>query len=259
MSANESLTILEQAAELDRAGVAFAMVTLVESLGSAPQDAGARMIVTPSGLHAGTVGGGKVEAKAIAHAMEMLAIRSDKPLLVNWTLKGDVGMTCGGSVKFFFETHHARVWRIVIFGAGHVTQALVPVLLPLKCHLTVFDTRADWLDKLPSARNLSVVASDWLADEVDALPGDAYLICMTQGHSTDLPVIARALSRKQFPYIGVIGSKAKAAVLKKELLQAGVPEERAVDFHCPIGLDFGSNDPHEIALSIAAQLLTIRA
>ncbi|MCU0750716.1 MAG: xanthine dehydrogenase accessory protein XdhC [Akkermansiaceae bacterium] len=258
MSANPSLTILEQAAELDRAGLPFAMVTLVESLGSAPQDAGARMIVTPNGLHAGTVGGGKVEAKAIAHAMEMLSKRSDQPELVNWTLKGDVGMTCGGSVKFFFETHHAHVWRIVIFGAGHVTQALVPVLLPLKCYLTVFDTRADWLEKLPAARNLSVMASDCLADEVDALPDDIFLICMTQGHSTDLPVIARALTRKQFPYIGVIGSKAKAAVLKKELQQAGVPEERAGDFHCPIGLDFGNNDPNEIALSIAAQLLTIR-
>jgi xanthine dehydrogenase accessory factor len=258
MSANPSLTILEQAAELDRAGLPFAMVTLVESLGSAPQDAGARMIVTPNGLHAGTVGGGKVEAKAITHAMEMLAKRSDQPELVNWTLKGDVGMTCGGSVKFFFETHHAHVWRIVIFGAGHVTQALVPVLLPLKCYLTVFDTRADWLEKLPAGRNLSLKTSDCLADEVDALPDDIFLICMTQGHSTDLPVIARALTRKQFPYIGVIGSKAKAAVLKKELLQAGVSEERAGDFHCPIGLDFGSNDPHEIALSIAAQLLTIR-
>ncbi|MEN0110150.1 MAG: XdhC family protein, partial [Planctomycetota bacterium] len=54
-----------------------------------------------------------------------------------------------------------------------------------------------------------------------------------------------------------IGSRAKAAVLRKELTEAGVPPER-LRFHCPIGLPIGSNRPAEIAVSIAAQLLAER-
>ena len=66
------------------------------------------------------------------------------------------------------------------------------------------------------------------------------------------------LAEKNFPFIGVIGSAAKAKVLQQELIAAGLPAKRAGQFHCPVGLPFGDNAPHEIALSIAAQLLTER-
>ena len=62
-------------------------------------------------------------------------------------------MTCGGSVKLYFEPHAAggATWSIAIFGAGHVTQALVPVLLPLPCQIAVYDTRPEWIARLPAA------------------------------------------------------------------------------------------------------------
>src|SRR5688572_15766994 len=89
--------IYEQLVALEREGVAFVLVTLVEALGSTPQDAGAKMLVTAPGRHAGTVGGGRVEAQAISLAQEMLSGSgpvSTTPRLVNWSLKADVGMTC---------------------------------------------------------------------------------------------------------------------------------------------------------------------
>ena len=251
-------TFYEQLVALESSATPFVLVTLIEALGSVPQDTGAKMLVTAAGLHTGTIGGGRVEAQALALAQDLLSQKISAPRLVAWTLKGDVGMTCGGSVKFYFEPHQTAVWRIAIFGAGHVAQALVPVLLPLRCYLTVFDARQAWLEKLPSARNLSAIHATDLAAAVDGLHKDTFVICMTQGHSSDLPVLKRALANKDFPFIGVIGSKAKAAVLKKDLIESGLTAERAANFHCPIGLDFGSNDPHEIALSIAAQLLSVR-
>ena len=81
---------------------------------------------------------------------------------------------------------------------------------------------------------------------------------MTKGHTTDRPILRRALTERSFPFIGVIGSDAKAEILRRELVAEGVSSEKAAGFHCPVGLDFGSNHPHEIALSIAAQLLTER-
>ena len=168
-------------------------------------------------------------------------------------------MTCGGTVTFYFEPQPGHAgWTIAIFGAGHVAQALVPVVAPLECRILVCDPRADWLARLPTFPNLTTHCLANPADLVPALPDDAFVLCMTQGHATDRPILLRCLTERQFPYLGAIGSAAKAAVLRRELVEAGVPADRAAGFHCPIGLDFGSNHPHEIALSIAAHLLTER-
>jgi xanthine dehydrogenase accessory factor len=252
----------EQLVALEREGTAFVLVVLTEALGSTQQDTGAKMLVTAAGLHTGTVGGGKVEAKALEVAAGLLAEGSTAPRFVNWTLKTDVGMTCGGSVKLYFEPHPAggagAAWPIWIFGAGHVVQALVPVLAPLGCTLTVCDPRREWLDRLPRARNLRFIQADAPENLVSQMPDNAFLLCLTKGHSSDRPVLQRALAGRNFPYVGVIGSDSKAEVLRREMIAAGLPPDRATGFHCPVGLPFGSNHPHEIALSIAAQLLSER-
>ena len=252
----------ESLVALETEGTAFVFVLLAESLGSTPQDAGAKMLVTTAGLHTGTVGGGKIEAKAIGLAQEMLTAGSQAPRFVTWALRADVGMTCGGSVKLYFEPHAGggagAAWPIWIFGAGHVVQALVPVLAPLDCQLTVVDPRREWLDKLPRARNARYVEAAEPADLVPAMPDHAFLLCLTKGHSFDRPVLQRALAGRNFPFVGVIGSAAKAKILQKEMIAAGLPARRAKQFHCPVGLPFGNNDPREIALSIAAQLLAER-
>ncbi len=253
------MSIYEQLVGLEKEGVPFVLVTLVDALGSTPQDAAAKMLVTHNGLHSGTVGGGKVEAAALTLASEVLAAGDAKPRFVSWTLKGDVGMTCGGSVKFYFEPHFGPgPWNIAVFGAGHVAQALVPVLIPLPCRITVVDSRPEWLEKLPQAPNLTAIHAGTPEDIVPSLADDTFLVVMTMGHATDRPVLRRALTEKNFPFIGVIGSDAKAKILRSELALDGIPAEVSSKFHCPIGLDFGTNHPHEIALSIAAQLLTER-
>lgn len=243
------------------AGTPFVSVTMVEAVGSTPQDAGSKMLVTAGGLHHGTVGGGRVEAKAIEHAVAMLSDAAEgarRTDLVGWNLHKDVGMTCGGTVKLYFESVNHRVWPIIIFGAGHVTQALVRLLISLPCRVTCIDPREDWLDKLPGAPNVDVVRTDDPPGEVARLPDDAFVICMTRGHVTDLPVLVEIFKRSRtFPFLGVIGSKSKAAVLRRELTEAGIPESQQV-FHCPLGLPIGTNHPAEIAVSIAAQLLEVR-
>src|SRR5687767_11776766 len=117
---------VERLAELSRSGVPFVCVTMVEAVGSTPQDAGSKMLVTAEGLVTGTVGGGRIEHKAIEYAQQLLSkstVNSRQPTancqLLEWNLKRDVGMTCGGTVKLFFETYNHCEWRIVVFGAGH--------------------------------------------------------------------------------------------------------------------------------------------
>ena len=259
---SESGTFYEQLVTLENEGTAFVLVVLTEARGSTPQDAGARMLVTSTGLHGGTVGGGKLEARAIELAQEMIVDGTGRPHSVNWSLRADVGMTCGGTVRLYFEPHAGAgavaAWPVWIFGAGHVVQALVPVLAPLDCQLTVVDPRREWLDKLPRARNARYLHSELPEELVHTMPGHAFLLCLTKGHAFDRPVLQRALAERNFPFVGVIGSASKAKVLQKEMIAAGLPAKRAKQFHCPVGLPFGNNDPREIALSIAAQLLTER-
>jgi xanthine dehydrogenase accessory factor len=254
---------VERLAELAASGEPFVSVTLVDAVGSTPQDAGSKILVTAAGLDMGTVGGGRVEAKAIAEAQAMLAQSpasaptSNK--FVEWNLQRDVGMTCGGVVKLYFETYNHSQWQIAIFGAGHVAAAVVYCLLPLECRITCIDPRKEWLARLPSSLHLSKLHYDDPAGHVAKLPVDAFVLCMTMGHRTDRPILEEIFRQgRRFPYLGVIGSHAKRKVLERELAAAGVAPEHVKSFHCPIGLSLGSNQPGEIAVSVVAQLIQER-
>jgi xanthine dehydrogenase accessory factor len=252
-------TFFETLTELLAADTPLVAVTVVDTMGSVPQDRGSKMIVTAEGLRYGTVGGGRVETKAINEALQMLRGEiAETTRFAQWNLAKDVGMTCGGIVRLYFEAHNARPWKIVVFGAGHVSQALSTLLVHFDCQLTVIDPRPEWLDKLPRSPRLTPVHATDMPSLVAGLPDDAYVILMTMGHTTDKPILIEILRTRKFPYLGVIGSDAKANVLKRDLAEAGLPEEAKRAFFCPIGLEIGTNHPYEIAVSIVAQLLKVR-
>lgn len=251
---------IEKLAELSHSGQPFVCVTLVEAVGSTPQDAGSKMLAGTDGLLFGTVGGGRVEQKALQYAHEILTDhRDDRPSLVEWNLQRDVGMTCGGVVKLYFETYNFHDWHVVIFGAGHVAQSLVQCLLNLSCRVTCIDPRPRWVDMLPMSPRLKRILTDDMPAEVAQLRPTDFVICMTMGHRTDRPILEAILQRGiAFPYLGVIGSHAKRKVLVRELTEAGFSRESAEQFRCPIGLPLGTSQPGEIAISVAAELIQCR-
>lgn len=255
-------THFEIARQLELAGLDFVVVTLLAGRGHIPQDVGAKAIVTSDGLRSGTVGGGKVEARAIAHARVLLESRSSAPESVTWNLQKDIGMTCGGEVTYLFEAHLQKSWRVRIFGAGHVAQALIRVLAEAPVALTCIDPRAEWMAKLPhSQANLEAVLVESPASWVEstALQADEFFVVLTQGHATDVPVLEQLFRKFPEPrYIGVIGSETKGVRIRAELKSRGVTEESLALLRVPIGLDIGSNHPAEIAISIAAELLQVR-
>jgi xanthine dehydrogenase accessory factor len=254
-------TFFEELSDLMAAGTALVTVTVVDAIGSAPQDRGAKMIVTSEGLRFGTVGGGRVETKAIAEAQRMLnGEEAETTKFAQWNLQKDVGMTCGGVVKLYFESHNAGRWQIWVFGAGHVANALVNLLVHLDCHVTCIDPRQEWLAKLPDSPKLTRIhaAIEDMPPLVKTVPEGAFVVLMTMGHATDRPILIEILRSRIFPYLGVIGSDSKAAVLRRDLGEAGIPEEKRRAFFCPIGLDLGTNHPFEIAVSAAAQMIQVR-
>ncbi len=255
---------LERATELSEERVVFATITLVETEGHVPQDPGAKAIVTAKGLAWGTIGGGRLEATAIENAITMIARATQgqgqtiPPCLVRYELKRDLGMVCGGAASVLYEVSPGHHWNIVVFGAGHVAQATVPLLASFHCTITCIDPRQEWLDRFAERANVTRILTADVAAQVWKLPAEAFCLCMTQGHATDLPIVRELLKRNQAAFIGVIGSVRKAQTMRSTLIEEGFPMDRVSAIQCPLGLPIGGNDPAEIAVSIAAQLLQIR-
>jgi len=253
------MTFFEALNDLAESGTPFVAVTVVDTLGSTPQDRGAKMLVTAEGRQHGTVGGGKIEARAIQEAQAMLADASaPKTRFYQWSLEKDIGMTCGGIVRVYFEAFNVARWKIVVFGAGHCANALIELLEKLDCRITCIDPREEWLARLPESAKLTRVLAADMPSEVAKIPEGAYVVLMTMGHTTDKPILIEILRTRKFPYLGVIGSNAKAKRLRQDVLAAGLPDEATRAFFCPVGLDLGTNHPQEIAISVAAQMLQLR-
>ena len=259
MSKENFENFLTKFQELQAAKKSFVVATLVHQNGSSPQNEGARAIVSLEGLEFGTVGGGKVEQSVIANALDM--IRQKTPTrFVSWNLQKDIGMTCGGVVNFFFEFFEFKnSFHIAVFGAGHIAQEFIPLLLKLDCEITCYDSRPEWLAKLPQNKKLTPVHTEQSASFVSQIPDQAYVTIMTMGHGTDLPILKEAMKQKsRFSYVGNIGSEQKALRLREDLKNADIPIETIKQLHCPMGEPFGNNSPIEISFSIIAQILKIK-
>jgi xanthine dehydrogenase accessory factor len=146
---------------------------------------------------------------------------------------------------------------MVVFGAGHVAHALVPLLQTLDFDLTVVDDRDELLtaERFPGVRR-ELRPCDEVADELADDPRAAWLI-VTHDHALDQRLV-EALLPKQCAWLGMIGSKAKVARFLVRLRAAGVDEALFRKLCAPVGLDLGAETPAEIAVSIAAELVRVR-
>ena len=250
--------MLQTLLQLHQQGTDTVLVTVAASRGSTPTVPGQKLIATNEGLHSGTVGGGKIEARALSHAAAILSTK-DSPAtdLQTWNLQRDIGMTCGGEMTLLFELHRAApAWHIAIFGSGHIVQALVPVLATLPCKIDLIDTRPEWLNKIVPQENLTIHTAAAHTDVAHLITPRTQVVSITQGHSTDLPILAEILrTHPNIPFLGVIGSASKRATLTRELREAGIASNLMEKIRCPLGLPIGDNTPPQIAISIAAQLL----
>ena len=242
--------------QLDEEHRSYSVVTLIKIDAHVPQEVGAKMIVTESGLHSGTIGGGKLEAKAIELAQKQLTCTGAE--LYKIDLNKDLGMVCGGVATVFIESSQHKSWNIAVYGAGHVGQALIHLLKTFACQIYWVDARGEWLDKQPEHPRVKKVLTSELGHVPSKLPDGTYHIIATPGHAFDLEVLKGALKLHNAPYIGVIGSKVKARTIRASLLKDGFSESDTERFHCPMGLPIGNNTPAEIAVSIAAQILDRR-
>lgn len=165
---------------------------------------------------------------------------------------------CSRDGREFFVQPLNCYERVFVFGGGHVSRALDPVLASVGFRCTVADDRKGILtqDAFPTAERLVQRPFDGLISTLD-ITGADYIIIMTYGHSSDYILTKQALETPA-RYIGVLGSRTKAENAVLRLRAEGAAEEQIARIHCPIGLPIGGNTPEEIAVSIAAQLIAER-
>lgn len=237
--------------ELDRNGTPHALVTITNVQGSAPREAGAKMIVCEETFF-DTIGGGHLEELVIADARA--AIAAGKSTTARYPLGAKAGQCCGGVVEVFIDV--LGLGPVVhVFGAGHVAQALARTLAGTRFKVHVIDERAEWLAKLPA----SAVAHDEPWDRyVRALkPSErAYALVMTHRHDLDEDIVF-ALCQQPLRYLGLIGSRTKWKRFSQRLAMRGASEEALARIVCPIGIALTGKAPAEIAISVAAQLLEL--
>jgi xanthine dehydrogenase accessory factor len=150
---------------------------------------------------------------------------------------------------------------VYIFGGGHVAQETVPLLAHLGFRCVVFDDREEFTRKeiFPAAEKTITGDFNHIAADI-SVTGDDYIVVLTRGHVFDFQAEAFALGTAAC-YVGVIGSRTKLKFVSEKLEARGfTPEQiQAERVHAPIGIDIESNTPAEIAVSIAAELILIRA
>ena len=147
---------------------------------------------------------------------------------------------------------------VYIFGGGHVSQALVPVLRPLQFRCVVLEDREAFCSPalFPGAEKTCLIDIRRIADFITVTESD-YAVIMTRGHKDDQAVEAQLLHTPA-RYIGVIGSRRKSAMVFANLREMGFSDEELARIKTPIGLDIGAETPEEIAISIAGELIRVR-
>lgn len=157
----------------------------------------------------------------------------------------------------WFSIPAVRAGWVHIFGGGHVSRALASALHPLGFRCAVYDDRAEYAHAAQFPTAARVALCDFNALSLPLAPED-YVVVMTRGHQADYEVLAQTL-RAPLRYIGCIGSRKKLDICRRRLLDAGFSEAEYARLHAPIGLPIGAQTPEEIAVSVAAELIAVRA
>jgi xanthine dehydrogenase accessory factor len=250
------LELYEEVLGLTRRGEPFVLATVIASSGSSPRKTGAKMLVRSDGSSLGTVGGGRIEQETIEAARA--ALSDGEPRTLEFILTEEHGYACGGSMSLFVEPQGRRP-LLVMFGAGHVGRAVSALARGCGFRVVVVDERPDCAvpPLLPGADEIICAP---IAEAFGRLKLDrgSFAVIATPGHLHDFDAVRGCLAAET-GFIGLLGSRRKREALLQTLEKEGFDAARRARIITPVGLDIGAQTPEEIAVSIVAQLIALRA
>ena len=157
-----------------------------------------------------------------------------------------------------FTERFGAVPQLVVCGGGHVAAALVKQAKLLGLPVLAIDDREEFAQQLRAAGADTVLCASF-AQALQNVPGGAetYFAVLTRAHTFDLDCLTQIL-QKPAAYVGMMGSRGRAALVRRQLLETGLDSQRVEALCAPIGLAIGAQTAAEIALSILAQIVQVK-
>jgi xanthine dehydrogenase accessory factor len=243
------VTVFEALAAAIRADDPVALATVVDGPGT-----GAKLLVSPARAPEGSLGDPGLDRVVTRDALGSLASG-----ITGVRSYGSHGEARESEVRVFIESFAAPP-RMLIFGAVDFTRALVEVARVLGYRVTVCDAREVFAtrQRFPEADDVVV---DWPHRHLEAVgaslgPLDAVCI-LTHDPKFDVPAVMAALDT-DVGYLGAMGSRRTTEDRRRRLVEAGADPAALARLHAPIGLDLGARTPEETAISICAEIITMR-
>lgn len=274
-------------------GRAVVLASVVAARGSTPRERAARMLIEPDASFS-SVGGGAMEARVLAAARCMLAeARASEQLTITLDGGADSAGVCGGAMVIGLrrwqgeamarraagiaarladggrdtlspdelgaphaepQALHPRP-RLLILGAGHCGHALAELAGFLEFDVVVADSRPHCFEPGRYAGARCIAADADSLRQAAVTSRDLYLVLLNRDYPTDVAAL-EALAGVPYTFLGMMGSRRRIQQVRQALSTHTAWLERIV---APVGLDLGEQTPHEIAVSILAQLIGWRA
>ncbi|MBW1766369.1 MAG: XdhC family protein [Deltaproteobacteria bacterium] len=241
--------IFKKVMEIHRRGSGILFTVVNDKLWQAGQTP--KMFLESGGERIGTLFGIQEIEDALMGKMDRILNKRDPQKI-----------TCsdheGNELEIFVEPVMADP-ILYIFGGGHVSSQIAPLAGRIGFKVVVIDDREEFADPVnfPEAIAVHQYPFDGLLERL-LIDESSYLVIVTRGHIHDKTVLAQSLKTRA-KYIGMIGSQRKRNIIYEKLLEEGFTQDDLDRVYSPIGIDIGAEKPEEIAVSIAAELIKVRA
>lgn len=157
-----------------------------------------------------------------------------------------------------FRERLCRTPQLVICGGGHVAAAVVRMGKLLEFEVTVLEDRPKFADNARAA-GADLVICEPFGKGLSMIQdhSDCWFVIVTRGHRYDSECLETILGKK-YAYVGMMGSRRRVAIVKDQLEKKGISRAVLDQVHTPIGLKIGAETPEEIAVSILAEIISVR-
>ncbi len=213
-----------------------------------------KRLITP-----GVATGDSTPLEVVKKALELMqAMQDDKKgerIIVVESPGAELSGVESPAQTWWLEPLRHDISHIMLFGAGHVGQAVAQILSPLPFSVTWVDSREGLFPPHLPASVETVYSDDPAAEVARAGPGSIFVV-MTHSHQMDEEICLRVLQRDDFDWLGLIGSETKRRRFIHRLGLSGIGPAQLERLVCPVGLSsIRGKQPATIALSLAAQLM----
>jgi xanthine dehydrogenase accessory factor len=250
----DSLNIYREIDRVKQKGGSGILATVISMDGEYPRGKEAKVFIKTSGEKVGSLLMEKdLEERILEEAERLLKVKKIEVLTIN----SEVETQSWKKLEVLLEPIISEP-TVYIFGGGHISQQLLPLVKRVHFRAVVIDDREMFAnrERFPEADEVIVTEFESSFDRI-AIDHSSYIVIVTRGHIYDKYILERAV-KTDAHYIGMIGSKKKIHTLYQNLIREGIPKKVLERVCAPIGLDIGSETPEEIAVSIVAELIKKR-